>query len=217
MASSKTIAGALRAATVSNSYHDHQSGVDTIAEDMQKLSLHNHKPLMIGTRSIRLLEVHTRPGYDPIRCTLSQHLLDDEPQYIALSYTWNQGGRRRVIECDGMKFEIGENLWHFLCEFRRKQYLTRYHSAQADKDKCYLWIDAICIDQGNLQERNHQVAQMRDVYTSALSIIVWLGLAVAHEELAFLLTRHPDLLQVRDFQVALLSLFNKPYFTRVWV
>jgi hypothetical protein len=217
MASSKPFAAALEAVTVSNIYDDHQSRMNTITEDVKKLSLHSHKPLTIGIRSIRLLEVHIRTGYEPLRCTLSQHCLDDDPQYIALSYTWDQGGQPKTINCDGMRFEIGENLWHFLCEFRRKQYLTRYHSAKASTERCYLWIDAICIDQGNLRERNHQVAQMRDVYTSAVSVIVWLGLVVGHEELAFLLTRHPDLLQVRDFQVALLSLFNKPYFTRVWV
>jgi hypothetical protein len=41
----------------------------------------------------------------------------------------------------------------------------------------YLWIDALCIDQKNIPERNTQVAIMRDIYKSSQRIIIWLGLA----------------------------------------
>ncbi|KAF2830838.1 HET-domain-containing protein, partial [Ophiobolus disseminans] len=74
-----------------------------------------------------------------------------------------------------------------------------------------LWIDAICINQSDLLERNHQVAQMRDVYTKAESVIAWLGLTQGHEELAFLLTRHPGLIGVKKIRIKLLNLLNKPY------
>ena len=39
-----------------------------------------------------------------------------------------------------------------------------------------LWIDAICVDQQNLEERGHQVQRMGDVYSLAERVIVWLGL-----------------------------------------
>jgi hypothetical protein len=120
-----------------------------------------------------------------------------------------------MIECDGMRLEIGENLYHFLDEFRRKHYLHQYDAPGSISSR--LWIDAVCINQGDMQERNEQVLQMRDVYTKAESVIVWLGLKQSNDELAFLLTRHPDLLKVSKFRMALLSILNKPYFTRVWV
>ena len=39
-----------------------------------------------------------------------------------------------------------------------------------------MWIDAICIDQGNATERAQQVSMMADVYAAASSVIIWLGL-----------------------------------------
>lgn len=37
------------------------------------------------------------------------------------------------------------------------------------------WIDALCIDQENLAERNHQVTQMGKIYASAYRVVSWLG------------------------------------------
>ncbi|KAF2452112.1 hypothetical protein P171DRAFT_321969, partial [Karstenula rhodostoma CBS 690.94] len=44
-----------------------------------------------------------------------------------------------------------------------------------ERTRPLLWIDAFCIDQSNIRELNHQVAQMRDIYAAADSVIVWLG------------------------------------------
>ena len=38
-----------------------------------------------------------------------------------------------------------------------------------------LWIDAICIDQSNVEERNHQVPLMKTIYSNADAVQVWLG------------------------------------------
>ncbi|KAK7701641.1 hypothetical protein SLS64_010089 [Diaporthe eres] len=39
----------------------------------------------------------------------------------------------------------------------------------------YFWIDAICVDQSNVLERNAQVSIMGDVFRAAQSVTVWLG------------------------------------------
>ncbi|KAH7396758.1 heterokaryon incompatibility protein-domain-containing protein [Phaeosphaeria sp. MPI-PUGE-AT-0046c] len=178
---------------------------------------HSHVPLHAKGKSTRLLEVQLGPACEHIRCTLSQHNLDNMPPYVALSYTWNQGSERRHIDCDGLDLEVGDNLWQFLFEFRKRESIRQYHSGQSETNISHLWVDAICIDQSNVHERNDQVAQMRDIYSSAESVIVWLGLVKAQEELVFLLVRHKELLQVRKSQEALIAFLNKPYFTRVWV
>lgn len=197
-----------------------RDGLDQARATIKGLSLdllpyHTHKRLRPGTKSIRLLEIVPGRKDEPIKCTLSRHYLDSNPSYIALSYTWDSGGRKRLIECDGMRLEIGGNLYRFLTEFRRKHYLRQYEMPGSSPSR--LWIDAVCINQKDLDERNEQVLQMRDVYTKAESVIVWLGKQQSHDELAFLLTRHPDLLRLHEFRRALLSLLHKPYFTRVWV
>ena len=38
-----------------------------------------------------------------------------------------------------------------------------------------LWVDAICVDQKDQDERSTQVALMSDIYSKAESVIVWLG------------------------------------------
>lgn len=38
-----------------------------------------------------------------------------------------------------------------------------------------LWIDAICINQEDLDERSEQVVHMLQIYKNASRVIVWLG------------------------------------------
>lgn len=90
----------------------------------------------------------------------------------------------------------------------------------------YFWIDAICIQQANIRERNHQVAMMGDVYTRAAEVIVWLGA----EDIPFrgrgLLntirraTLDPNT-DVRENELelneCLIQLAKKTYWTRAWV
>lgn len=58
---------------------------------------------------------------------------------------------------------IRENLFHALIQLR--------HKAKSRT----LWVDAICFNQNHIPERNHQVQQMKRVYESAKSTIIWLG------------------------------------------
>lgn len=50
------------------------------------------------------------------------------------------------------------------------------HMRLPDEDRI-LWIDAVNIDQDNVQERGHQVKQLRDIYKEAERVIIWLGSA----------------------------------------
>ncbi|RYP70253.1 hypothetical protein DL771_005556 [Monosporascus sp. 5C6A] len=49
--------------------------------------------------------------------------------------------------------------------------------ARGDSTACYitLWIDAICINQRDQEERNEQVSRMKDIYSQSPSTIIWLG------------------------------------------
>jgi hypothetical protein len=38
-----------------------------------------------------------------------------------------------------------------------------------------VWIEAICINQADDQEKSHQVAMMGDVYENASNVLIWLG------------------------------------------
>jgi hypothetical protein len=50
----------------------------------------------------------------------------------------------------------------------------------------WFWIDAICIDQSNAEERAQQVSKMKEIYEKATSVIIWLGDMKTNTALAFL-------------------------------
>jgi hypothetical protein len=64
---------------------------------------------------------------------------------------------------DGKSFSVRRNLYEFLLIARERRWRT------------WFWIDAICIDRSNIEERNHQVRQMASIYHSAFHVIIWAG------------------------------------------
>ncbi|PVH80544.1 heterokaryon incompatibility, partial [Cadophora sp. DSE1049] len=85
------------------------------------------------------------------------------PPYDALSYTWGHAYINVESRCDGHIFRIRPHLRDALLRIRLSDQST------------YLWADAICIDQSNVQERGHQVGIMRQIYQHAKQVVVWLG------------------------------------------
>jgi hypothetical protein len=86
-------------------------------------------------------------------------------KYKALSYTWGSPEQdRHHIVVDGKLLEVRENLYDFFGIYRKKWKKCRT-----------LWIDAICIDQSNTHERNHQVGMMSHIYKRAQEVVIWLG------------------------------------------
>ncbi|KAF4776733.1 hypothetical protein HER10_EVM0008417 [Colletotrichum scovillei] len=104
---------------------------------------------------------------DPIQCDLREVRLGSSSQettpYEALSYVW--GGRRgeHPIRCNGCRVDVTKNCLEAL-----------RHLRYSDRERV-LWIDAICIDQSSIPEKNVQVALMGDVYRFAARTIVWIG------------------------------------------
>lgn len=111
-------------------------------------------------QEIRLCILLPGEPQDPLCCELVHVNLDDDPVYDAVSYTWaNEDGDASLsstIHCRGEGFlPITVN-----CDAVLRQ-LRRFGS------KRRLWIDAICINQSKISERNHQVAFMYSVYSRA--------------------------------------------------
>ena len=114
------------------------------------------------TGSFRLLRVLPGKKHEPIRCELTEDL-DTKPSYIALSYLWDRVDTNvHLLVCNGAILKVQPNLWAFF---------LRYRARKADEGT-KLWVDALCIHQSNVVERNKQVAHMRDIYSSASSVIV---------------------------------------------
>lgn len=112
---------------------------------------------------IRLLELHRGESQDAIVCTLRHVFLRDLPNYTARSYTWGDLILSSLIICDGGYLEVSRNLERALRNLRETSRTT------------ILWVDAICINQGDPEERGQQVGFMRDIYQQAVEVMVWLG------------------------------------------
>lgn len=89
--------------------------------------------------------------------------LEDAPPFVALSYVWGSPEPCQTVSLDGCDFLVRQNLFDFLQEYWRRE------------RSGFLWIDAICIDQTSIPERNHQVVIMGQIYSLAHGVISWLG------------------------------------------
>ncbi|KAK4161022.1 heterokaryon incompatibility protein-domain-containing protein [Cladorrhinum sp. PSN259] len=97
----------------------------------------------------------------------------NRPQYEALSYVW---GLPKIESPHQIMVMTGDLDVAYMCPLDVTEHLDSAlrHLRYPDTART-LWIDAICIDQNNLEERNSQVANMASVYKLAVRVVVWLG------------------------------------------
>ncbi|KUJ13791.1 uncharacterized protein LY89DRAFT_147261 [Mollisia scopiformis] len=86
--------------------------------------------------------------------------------FEAISYCWESDVRDRTIVIDDVPFDVPKNLEALLQSLR---------TLPDAKSGMKFWGDALCINQDNTSERNHQVKLMKSIYSKAFAIIVWLG------------------------------------------
>lgn len=122
-----------------------------------------YEPLVHGEAQVRLLTLHPGQFDEDIRCSLHAVSLTSKPQYEALSYVWGDAAETLPVIVDSHEKQVTTNLEAALRHLRWQE-----------KPRI-LWIDAICINQDDIEERSAQVPMMGDVYRQAASVIVWLG------------------------------------------
>jgi hypothetical protein len=76
---------------------------------------------------------------------------------------WDSTTLDSFIVCDDCFIPVTEN-----CQKALKR-LQKHDSGS------FLFVDAICINQNSINERNHQVAAMGDIYANAQKVICWTG------------------------------------------
>lgn len=117
---------------------------------------------VLQDKNIRLLRIAPGSESSIIEIELSEISLEGAT-YEALSYVWGGDAKPHKIVCNRRWFCIGDNLYNFLCERRRRG------------SDMPLWVDAICIDQQKNEERTHQVRMMKEIYEKAERVVIWLG------------------------------------------
>ncbi|CAG8958297.1 hypothetical protein HYFRA_00000652 [Hymenoscyphus fraxineus] len=167
----------------------------------QLLDTYEYRPLNEEQgEEIRVLVVEPGKKEDPISVKLVPSALGDSNpsrttahKFDALSYFWGQGDPIDTIEVSSYKNldePMGALTTHELAISAMKNYkegakdgkLTVRRNLKSalvhfrhEKKRRILWIDALCINQNNPDERSKQVAKMHRLYINAQIVSVWLG------------------------------------------
>lgn len=212
---------------------DHESEASSVPELEPEVNLYQYRELKQNSNEIRLLRLLHHPREDE-RTWKSQpemiewvelhgemiHVdLDSAPPYRALSYTWGDVRPDHVeVYVDGQIFMARENLWLAL------------NQLDYDKTIDLIWIDALCIDQRNVAERNEQVKKMKTIYERAEEVLVWLGPSInTFPEFQFVrklyrrrnsirrVTERIEAPDAPDLLRSLAKLFQRSYWFRMWI
>lgn len=167
---------------------------------------------------IRLLKLRPGRGSQPLNARLfeSSNWKTSYDSYEALSYAWGTDKPSHHIFLNGEDFYISGKLYQALKALRH------------DHGEITLYVDALCINQVDLEEKNTQVALMGDVYKAATRVINWLGPATRDTKLGFEILSflfgsedisknapwsiHPT----KRIRAALNDILKREYLTRIW-
>ncbi|PMD22513.1 HET-domain-containing protein [Hyaloscypha hepaticicola] len=140
--------------------------------------------------------------------------------YEALSWCWGREEPKELVtiqEGGGLRaFYVSRNLKSALIALRHQNSVR------------HLWIDFICINQNDYQERSQQVPRMNRIYGNASSVCVWLGEDDDDSKLAMDFIKN-KMVNLWEFDklldnptmarqwAALVALMKRPWFSRRWV
>ncbi|KAI8716223.1 HET domain-containing protein [Fusarium sp. LHS14.1] len=149
----------------------------------------------------------------PIHASLEAYQVDDCPEYETVSYCW--GGENGDATLCRPVF-LGD-YWDILLQTQNCWSMLQYLRPQAGIR--IIWVDAICINQMDHQERESQVAIMGSIYQQCLRAVVYLGQDVVRPRSGNTRTypERRDLDTESASAVDLPQLFKMRYFQRVWV
>lgn len=136
-------------------------------------------PLDPAHAEIRLLKVELAHSSDgALRCAFYTVSLDQHaPPFTAVSYCWGRAEHDHVIYMGLSAIKVTKTVEEVLRG-------VVAHGAR------FVWIDQVCIDQSNTQERNNQLALMSFIYSRADHVLVYLGQAGQHTSLAVDFAEH---------------------------
>jgi hypothetical protein len=180
------------------------------------ISRYCYRALLPGPDSIRLLRLY--PSEDenaPIQCRLFNYSLQESGKrthpYDALSYVWGEPDKTRPIFIKKHSLSVTLNLHEALLRLRHNS-IERI-----------IWVDAVCINQENIEEKEQQIRFMAKIYGQANRVVVWLGEAADNSDQALeeiraakgkMSINSPN---KETIQKSVLALLQRPWFRRIWV
>ncbi|KAK4499156.1 hypothetical protein PRZ48_009668 [Zasmidium cellare] len=169
-----------------------------------------YQGLKLGPDDIRVLTLLPGAGGCSIVCELVKISLSEQPRYDALSYVWGDPTKTKPITVNGLQIQVTANLESALRHLRH------------ETEPLTIWIDAVCIDQTNTEERNAQVKLMGEIYRKAATVFLWIGEGNAESDSAFdsmatIADGSLDDKIRRETCSFYASVGDRPWFSRVWI
>lgn len=127
--------------------------------------LYKYESLDLSNKTIRVLRLRSSPYFDDdVSTELVQTTLGQLP-FEALSYTWGTTEKPCNIKINDFQIPVTRNV-----------YVALQHLRLRNEDR-FLWVDAICINQDDHEEREQQVGQMKLIYEYAEKVLIWMGVS----------------------------------------
>ncbi|KAK4497074.1 hypothetical protein PRZ48_011523 [Zasmidium cellare] len=131
-----------------------------------------HEPLSQPTQQVRLLRFRKGGDDDMLAFDVITSDLGPAPEYFAVSYTWGDDLQDQVLAINDKVISVRQN-----CHYALWQIRSRY------PDKTYVWIDFVCINQDDLEEKACQIQMMETIFTQARLVLVCVGPHADNSEL----------------------------------
>lgn len=199
---------------------------------MEDTSHHQYAGLPLDRDgAFRLLTLRPGRGHEPITIHLENSQLTNPPPYEALSYVWGDASDTTKIsilgsDSDNDRIQVPVTI-NCHAALRRLRFPDRSR---------ILWVDAICINQSDISERNHQLSLMGRIYRTARRVAVYLGEAAdaSDDVMRWVRQLHwpgksraarakitdiepPAAHACRPRGAGIAALLRRPWFHRVWV
>ncbi|RYN98107.1 hypothetical protein AA0120_g2721 [Alternaria tenuissima] len=180
----------------------------------------SYRPLSRDSfENLRLIYLHPGGFDDMIYCTIYHaNILDRRPQteYIALSYVWGDATQTHPIQLCYHQLSTSETACTWpsvpspgVDRYKPFQATTNLEKALRHlRDRTserILWVDAICINQSDSEEKLSQIQFMQDVYSNAVEVRIWLGSLSDVQDVVKEDTKAFVSCERRDIEIALLA------------
>ncbi|KAI0187058.1 heterokaryon incompatibility protein-domain-containing protein [Xylaria flabelliformis] len=125
-----------------------------------------------GERWIRVLDLFpSTDREEPVRGRLRTILLNESSRYNAISYVWGDA----IDNTATVLVKDNDTQSQFYSNKVRKNLLEGLRVFRLANQERTLWVDALCINQEDRDERSQQVGLMGLIFWLAESVLIWLG------------------------------------------
>ncbi|KAH8706104.1 heterokaryon incompatibility protein-domain-containing protein [Phaeosphaeriaceae sp. PMI808] len=165
---------------------------------------------------------------EPLNFVTRRYKLHETPEFDAISYVWGTASASISVQVNGSPLLVTPSVREML----EHLHLYRPHMGRP------IWIDAICIDQENVEEKAIQIPLMCHIYARAAQVVIWMG--ISNPAIHKFMKEFPNILPLKDiwtpkvrtydqqwrgedwppddddFWIGLYHLLSHEWFTRLW-